>query len=276
MSRGGGVGKAGGRSGSRLANFVSGQVLSPYFPDGFDYGMQPVKFRTVVGTIAHGFPATVLATICEAVLAVRAAGAIHHNQRHIALRCELLVRGFARIGIIALVDEATGYQEDRDRLSLQAILDRYLRREFAAWAKRFPEEFYRQMFRLRGWDWKGMKVNRPQCVAAYTKDLIYMRLAPGILEELEKRNPMQLNGRRGAAHHQWLTDDIGHPALAQHLHAVIGFMRATPEKDWGFFKRLLDRAFPKRGQSVQLDFFDAGWPISPEQLDEQSAGAASS
>jgi hypothetical protein len=70
----------------------------------------------------------------------------------------------ADVGIIALVDEATGYQEVRDKLALQAILDAYLRKELAAWAKRFPDTFYRQIFRLRSWQWKGMKVNRPQVV----------------------------------------------------------------------------------------------------------------
>jgi hypothetical protein len=72
----------------------------------------------------------------------------------------------------------------RDRLALQAILERFLATEFAAWAKRFPDEFYQQIFRLRGWNWRGMKVNRPQVVANHTKDLVYSRLAPGILREL--------------------------------------------------------------------------------------------
>src|SRR5262245_17296535 len=124
-----------------------------------------------------------------------------------------------RVGIIALVDEVTGYQEVRDREALQAILDRYLRKAFAAWAKRFPDEFYKEIFRLRGWKWRGMEVNRPQCVANYTKDLVYKRLAPGILEELEARNPKNEWGHREARHHQWLTEDVGHPALAQHLYA---------------------------------------------------------
>ena len=72
--------------------------------------------------------------------------------------CELLMRGLAHVGIIALVDEATGFQQIRDRDALQAILDAYLRKELAAWAKRFPDEFYQQIFRLRGWQWKGMKI----------------------------------------------------------------------------------------------------------------------
>jgi P63C domain len=133
------------------------------------------------------------------------------------------------------------------------------------------------MFRLRGWVWKGMQVNRPQCVAAYTKDLIYQRLAPGILAELEERNPIQDNGRRKAAHHQWLTEDIGHPALAQHLHAVLALMRVSPDRGWTAFIKMLDRAFPKRGHSIQLDFGDV-YPeldlsIEPEPPSEQSPPA---
>jgi hypothetical protein len=120
-------------------------------------------------------------------------------------------------GIIALIDEVTGYQEIRDREALQQILDKYLRKEYAAWAKRFPDDFYREMFRLRGWQWRGMKVNRPSVVGRYTKDLVYSRLAPGIPEELERHNPKDDKGNRKSKHHQWLTEDIGHPALAQHL-----------------------------------------------------------
>jgi hypothetical protein len=128
-------------------------------------------------------------------------------------KCKLLIRAFAVVGITALIDEATGYQETRDRLALQAILDKFLRKEFAAWAKRFPDEFYQEMFRLRGWQWKGMKVNRPSVVGHYTNDLVYERLAPGVLEELQRRNPRDEKGHRATKHHQWLTEDIGNPAL---------------------------------------------------------------
>ena len=99
----------------------------------------------------------------------------------------------------------------------------------------------------------GMNKNRPQCVAAYTKDLIYARLAPGILKELEERNPIGENGRRKGKHFQLLTDEIGHPALAQHLHATIGLMRASDT--WEQFTRMMDRSFPNRGDSLQLRLF---------------------
>jgi hypothetical protein len=185
------------------------------------------------------------------------AGVLKRNQEHIYEKCKLLVRALAVVGITALVDEATGYQEVRDRFALQAILDQFLRKEFAAWAKRFPDEFYQHIFRLRGWEWKGMKINRPQIVANYTKDIVYERLAPGILRELEVRNPIiDDKGHRKAKHHSWLTEDIGVPALAQHLHAVMALMRVCRDEDWATFKKMLDHAFPKRGDSFSFSFMN--------------------
>jgi hypothetical protein len=115
------------------------------------------------------------------------------------------------------LDEATGYQEVRHRAALQAILDLYLAKELAAWAKRFPDEFYREMFRLRGWEWKPTVTKRTHAVAKYTNDLVYLRLAPDLLKELEQLNPKDDKGHRKVRHHQWLTEDVGHPSLAQHL-----------------------------------------------------------
>ena len=123
----------------------------------------------------------------------------------------------------------------------------------AAWAKTFPNEFYEQIFRLRGWQWKGGSTNPPQAVAGYTKDIVYARLAPGIIEELERKN-LAVGGRRQAKHHQWLTEDVGHPALARHLHSVITLMRIST--GWDQFKLFLDQADPKRGGHDAVTAYD--------------------
>jgi hypothetical protein len=243
--------------------FLAADNLKPFIGETLAGSCSPVIYRLPVGGRGYGYEARLLPLVCEVYLAARRANVLTHNQSHVAEACEVLVSALAQVGIVALVDEATGYQEIRDRRALQAILDQYLRQAFAAWAKRFPDEFYQEMFRLRGWTWKGMQVNRPQCVAAYTKDLIYCRLAPGIVQELEERNPVQLNGRRKAAHHQWLTEDLGHPALSQHLHAVIALMRASPSRGWNQFMQMMDRALPKRGHSIQLTFDDLELDCDP-------------
>lgn len=210
----------------------------------------PISYRPATGgPIASGLPASILPEICGLWLDARRAGSLNKSAKATADRAEILLRALADVGINALVDEATGYQEIRDRFALQAILDKYLRKEYAAWAKRFPDEFYRQIFRLRNWEWRHMKGQGPRCLAGYTNDMVYQRLAPGVLSELEARNPLE-NGRRRAKHHQWLTADVGHPQLSEHLAAVIALMRVTD--CWDDFKKLLDRGYPKLGDTIPM------------------------
>ena len=238
-----------------VPHFLSFKSIKPYVDKHLgDLQSIAVKYRTERGKLAHGIKAEIIPKICDVWLDADEEGKLGSRQKQIAHKARVLMRALAHVGIIALVDEATGYQEVRDRFALQAILDKYLRKEFAAWAKRFPDEFYEHIFRLRKWTWKGMTVNRPQIVANYTKDIVYARLAPGILKELEVRNPKDEQGHRKAKHHQWLTEDVGHPALAQHLYAVIGLMRIADS--WDIFKKMLDRAYPKRGDSLQLELFN--------------------
>lgn len=204
------------------------------------------------GRTAYGYEATILADICDVVFETNKEGKLLPQQKHVAERCEMLMRAFAKVGLIALVDEATGYQEVRDRIALQKILDKYLLEEYAKWAKRFPNEFYELMFKFKGWQWKGMSVNRPSVVGKYTNDLVYERLAPGLLTELKKLNPPDEHGRRKVRHQQWLTEDIGHPELQKHLAILIAFMRAAP--NWAVFHRNVERALPKLGETIPMAF----------------------
>jgi P63C domain len=230
--------------------FLTAENLKPFWPNDLEGNSKPVIFSHK-GVEMIGYRAELLPDVCDIFQDAERAGVLRPNQKHIADATRILARGLTRVGIIGLVDEATGFQERRDKQALQKVLDAFLRKELAAWAKRFPDEFYEHIFRLKNWPWKGRKVNPPQVVAHYTKDIVYYRLAPNIVEELEKRNPVE-NGRRRNKHHQWLTDDVGHPALAQHLHAVITLMRVS--QTWDQFKHMLDVAHPKRGDTLQLPF----------------------
>ena len=249
-----------------LKSFITDELLEStrpifYRPKKAATGTDPQPdidgFTRYPRTASVGYNAELLPQVCEVYLNFRDKSLKEHKKipsryEHIFDACDILMRGLAHTGIIALVDEATGFQAFRDRRVLQEILDRFLRQELAAWAKRFPDEFYKEMFRLKGWQWKGMRINRPQVVGLYTNDLVYERLAPGILDELRKLNPKDKKGRRKARFQQWLTEDVGHPALAQHMYALIGFMRAC--SDWKQFYGMVGRAFPKKGDVLFLPF----------------------
>ncbi len=239
----------------KLPAIIAPKYLQPFISNELRLKLSEKKYYTTKGNFkAIAIPAVLLPEICDVWLKARDAEALTESQKKTALIADILMRGLAHVGIISLVDEATGYQEVRDRDALQALLDKYLLQEYAKWAKRFPDDFYKEMFRLRGWKWKGMTVNRPSIVGKYTKDLVYQRLAPGVLKELEKLNPKNESGKRKVKHHQFLSPDIGHPALNQLIFALMGMMRASTT--WDQFYRLVQRAYPKKGDNLLLDFQD--------------------
>ncbi|MDD3419957.1 MAG: P63C domain-containing protein [Candidatus Gastranaerophilales bacterium] len=233
-----------------LPSFIAAENLKPYIGEEEIETITPIHYKNINGKNVKGYKAEIIPTLCNIYLQARKEEKLNKRQKQLAEISEMMVRSLSKVGIAALIDEATGYQEVRDKEALQKILDKYLAKEFAAWAKKFPDEFYREMFRLKGWAWKGMSVNRPSVVGKYTNDIVYSRLAPEILNELQIKNPKNEKGNRKVKHHQWLTDDIGNPSLSQHLHAVIGFMRATT--NWSDFMKLLNRAFPKKNQQLSL------------------------
>ena len=252
--------------GNRLAKFASTQSVAPFLkPEVASQLRNPIRFRVPLGgAIAHGYEATVLADLCDAVLAARHAGALQRQQAHVAAQCEVLVRSFARVGIIALVDEATGYQRDRAKDALAKILELYISKELASYASVFTDDFYYSLFKLRGWSVADL-TKRPGYTAELTKDLVYRRLAPGVLEELQR---VQVRNEKGRPKHKLyarLTENHGYPKLKEHLAAVVALMRAAP--NWTAFMRMLDRALPK---SVELDLFPGQGYGSEREAEEET------
>ena len=199
---------------------------------------------------ALGIRAELIPKICDVWLKARDAGVLHYKQASIAKNADLLMRGLAHVGIIALIDEATGYQHDRSSRALAEILERFIGRELAAWAKTFPDDFYKEMFRLRDIHADRFDRKRPSYFGHLTNDVVYKRLAPGVLAELRRKNPPNEVGRRAAHHHRWLTREFGHPLLREHLAKVITLMKIC--KTWYEFKALLDRVVPKFGSTIPL------------------------
>ncbi len=236
----------------KLPSFMDANNLQPYIEQGMQDLAHHIIYTDKYKTNKKGYKAEILTALCDVYLQARKDNKLTHHQKKLAEISEIMIRSLAKVSITALIDEATGYQNIRAKDALQAILDKYLLQEFATWSKRFPDSFYKEMFRLKQWDIN--KVNftkRPGVVGKYTKDIVYDRLAPDILKELEIRNPKDERGNRKSKHHQFLTDNIGHPSLEQHLHTVIAFMKASTS--WDHFKRLLQRALPKKNEQILFD-----------------------
>ncbi|WP_256849531.1 P63C domain-containing protein [Pantoea sp. Fr-CA_6] len=228
----------------RLINFVGGDRIKPFINNDVLVMIEnPIKFRhRTGGGVAFGYPATILADICDAILAARKEGKLQKQQEHLAERAELLVRGFARVGIVALIDEATGYQRDREKNALAKILEDFVAKELRPWVTTFPADYYEGMFKIYGLQYPpaGNKSWRPSFIGTITNNVVYSRLAPELLPELKRA---ATKAEKKAKLHQWLTDDIGHPKLREHLASIVTLLKIskTPEE----FYELVDTVHPK-------------------------------
>ena len=203
---------------------------------------------------SDGFEATILQEVCEAILSARDRGLANsdHDKRY-AAQADILIRGFARIGIIALVDEATGYQKDRARDALAKILEAYVAKELQPYVKTFDSIFYEQMFRLRGLQYPPEKVSyRPSYFGHLTNDVVYSRLAPGVLKALKEEAKKE---EKKVHLHRHLTPGYGKLELIKHLSLVIAYMRDSA--DWQRFIAKLNKYAPRFNETLPLNLDEA-------------------
>lgn len=250
------------KSGQWMKSFCNIKGLSPYFYAG-DQSIaerlsNPIKFKRVDAggsqSDTNGYEVTLLVDICSIIIDANRAG--DFDDTKIVRNADIIIRSVAKVGIIALVDEVTGYQQDKNRAKdeLQKFLAQFISDEASRWVKTFNDSFFEMIYRMHGWSWT-LTYRRPGVVGKWINDIVYERLAPVILTELQKVNPKTDKGTRKDRHHQHLTEDVGRPKLKEHLAAVEALGRASGY-NWAKFMQMLNAAFPKQYQQLDLLFPD--------------------
>lgn len=243
-------------AGTRLSRYLSQKSLKPFV----DKYLPMDHFSPIIcydgGKQFNGYKAEILPDICDMFLQARKEIELSIRQSIIAEQCEILIRAFARVGITALVDEATGYQYDREKDELQKILKAYISEELLPWQKRFPDIFYKELFRLNGWNYtvSGIK-KRPGIIGKWTNIIIYEELPNGVLEELKRKTPISESGNRTNRYHQFLTTDIGEPNLERQINKVITLFQVSDnmKQFWDNFKKMKMRQIGQMEIPFQFD-----------------------
>jgi hypothetical protein len=216
----------------------------PTFDESMIAG-RAVQFRIPGNpTVATGYEAEMLVEICDLYLAARDAGLLKPSQKKLAAMAEIIVRACAKVGIIALVDEATGYQKVRAKQALQLKLQAFIADEMGEWARMFPTEFWVELARLEGI--KYSPKYRPLRWGKYVMAFVYDAVDPDVGRELRRINP---DPQRGQNHHQWL-QQLGRERVNNQIQQVIAVMRLCD--DMPDFKRKFAKVFQKTPLQMQL------------------------
>lgn len=195
----------------------------------------------------RGMGAETFMELCRAYVKAHASGELKTDrQKAIALVASLFLAACAKVGIIALIDEATGYQYERLEDALQFKMKLFVADEMRKWERTFPEELWKEFGRLTNWE--GSIHKRPKYWGKLVMELIYEYLDPDVAKWLKTNAPKPQHGQN---YHLWLTSQYGLKKLVEHIWLVIGMASTCDDMD-----QLRERMAEKFGrQRVQLNLF---------------------
>ena len=238
-----------------LPEFISAKYLEPFIGDELRETIKnTVSYKALSGQEAVGIGATIIPRICDVWLKALAGKALKDDsQQKVAQQAHLLLSALADVGITALIDEVTGFQKLKDEYS--QIIEKYIAKELQNWIKTFDENYYYQIYRLKGWDWNRFSIdkkNHPWAVANITNRIIYEKLPYGVLQQLQLLNPANPKGGRGHRHFQHLTPNEGYVHLLKHLGAITNIMERHDSGEWEQALHEIDTRYPSQHDPYQL------------------------
>lgn len=206
------------------------------------------------GGAGYGIEATLFPKILNLYLRLRdKGGVLTDSQLPLAAQAEILIRGLAEIGIIALIDEATGFDQEKKKDEYRELFKAFLLEQVGEYQKEFPKQFTDNLYKMYGITQKTPG-KHPQFFGKFTRKYIYEPLAESkgaILDMLDEKNPVvTANGGRKYKMFQFLTEELGKPAFRAHLWQVVGIQGSSRNKME--FDRNFNRAFQRKGTSGEL------------------------
>jgi hypothetical protein len=215
----------------------------------------PCIFKPKGRDPGHGYEGTFLIDVCDTIWEARKQERLTPSQYFISLQAEAIVRSSAKVGIIALIDEATGYIKDKRKDEYRELFKEFIRNECKEWDREFPDQFFDIIYKI--YNLRRNKPNKhPQFFGNFIRKYVYAPLANSngaILDMLDEKNPVvYINGGRRYKMFQFLTEVLGIPTFKAHLWQLIGIGNASRTKEG--FDRMFKAAFPEAG--YQMELFD--------------------
>ncbi len=229
-----------------------GRLVERIPGNSLDFSLVPrIEFTIPGSPNGLGYPAEALADICDAYVDALIADALspaqpklHPKQRPIAERARQIQKAFVKVGIIALVDDATGYTQHRARNELAQKFAEYLLPEPGEWVRAYSPNFFADLARLYRFELRDPR-RRPGFMGGFIQKYVYEAIDPDVAEELVRRVPRPAWGN---LRHPHLTEKA-REVLHSHLLRLGTVMRQS--SDHNDFKMRFACEF--KGAGLQLD-----------------------
>lgn len=245
------------RSSKRLDEILSSKQVSRFISEDIISSKLSTIDAVWKGTSIKLYDALALPELCEIMLKVRDYAAENNielgaRQKAVIAEADILIRSLAKVGIIALIDEATGYQHEREQAELQKILSAYISEEILKWQLTFTDDFYKEIFRLWGLPFIPKYIrNKPSFIGKLTRKYIYEELPKGVVERIQEKAGKTEKGNWKYKWHQTLTPEIGREHLKRQIIEVTTLMSISQSKQQ--FDALFQQKYHKIVQ-LEMEF----------------------
>jgi hypothetical protein len=207
-----------------------------------------IEFKVPGAGNAIGRESIFLIELCDRYL--EAEPKLKKNQKKFAVLSGIIIRACAKVGIIALIDEATGYQQFRAKKALQLKFQAFIADELQEWARVFPPEFWYELARLENIHYSPR--NRPLRWGKYVMAFVYDAIDKDVGKQLREKNP---NPRFKKNHHQWLKE-FGKDKLTGQIQSVITIMKLCD--NMVEFRQKFAKVFKKTDPQMSFDDITVG------------------
>lgn len=245
------------KGGGALEKYVAVKALEPFInKDLVLERMVPFRLPDVEGLdkSVKGLSADTFIDLCQGFVRAMEANLspgydgpkMTARQFEMALKASMFLSSCAKVGLDALIDEATGYQFERAEDALQVKLHAYLEKEVRQWEKTFPDQLWEEFARLTAWN---KPINqRPKYWGKLVWELIYENLDKDVAAWLKANAP---SPRHGQNYHQWLSGQFGLKKLVEHIWVIVGIAKTCSN-----MSELRDKVAELYGRrSVQLRLY---------------------
>lgn len=230
-----------------LGNYIGISALKPFINSDLILG-ELLDF-SIPGTqfMGRGMTTEHFELICRGyVKALYERVPLTDRQREIAIKCAVLTSGLTRTGLDALIDEATGYQYEREEDALQVKLRLFIAEELRAYEKTFPDELWEEFGRLT--NWRGPLSSRPKYWGKLVIELVYDTLDADVARFLRENRPPP-----GVHWHRNLTENHGVRALVSRCYEIVGLAKSC--HTMGELRKKVAHHYGKQG--LLLTVFDS-------------------
>lgn len=249
--------------------FIGARNLIQFIDDDLKSRLMPIKYKAKNGRVAEAYDASIIPRVADLYIEAHDKGALTIPQEAVYRRSLIIVRSLAKVGITALIDEATGYQYDRESQALQKLLSAYISNDLLKWQPHFPREYYQQIYRLYGISDKfdPRDTRHPQWIGNFTNKYVYGVFPSEVMKEIKRQNPPKYSGHfmyRGHKNFQFLTENVGIPQLDRHLARLVAVMQLSTNMD--DFDKNFKKVFAKdlERKSIQDDIENGLIPLFDE------------